>query len=420
MDQRAVRSWILYDWANSAFATTMMAAVLPIFYKEVAAVNLENHVSTAYWAYTNSIAMLLVAILSPVLGAVSDMTGYKMRILKWLVYPGILATGAFMFVGEGDYFLASLLFIIGVVGYSGGNSFYDSLLPDLVPEAKRDMVSSKGFAFGYVGGGILLAVDLLMIRKPELFGFADTLTATRATFVSVAIWWFVFSIPLFRTVKNRPVQMGLTYGGVVSSGFARTWGTLKTFKHYPELLKYIIAFWLFNDGISTVITMATAYGKEIGIGTSDLILALLITQFVGIPFTLLFGKIAEKMGSKTALYISLTIYVAVIILGYFMHSALDFYFLAVMVGFAQGGSQSIARSIYSRLIPAERSAEFFGFLSVSGKFSSIIGPAVFGWVGLMLGSSRFGILSLLLFFIGGILVLTTVNLEKGAREANLS
>ncbi len=419
MDKKAVRGWVMYDWANSAFATTMLATVLPIFYRDVAGSGLDETTATSLWGYMNSLAMLSVVLMIPVLGAVSDMTGLKMRFLRLFAYAGMAASACFLFVGEGDIVLASVLFIIGSAGFYGGNVFYDSLITDLAPLEKRDMLSSQGYAFGYIGGGILLAVNLAMIEGPQWFGFPDTLTATRAVFISVAVWWFVFSLPLFLRVKNRPATAVLKISQYASVGFGRIWATARRMKQYPELLKYLFAYWFFNDGINTVIIMAAAYGSEIGIGTSDLIKALLITQFVGIPFTLLFGKIAERAGSKRSLYISLSVYVVVICLGYFMESAWQFYALAILVGCVQGGSQSIARSIYSGLIPAERSAEFFSFLSISGKFASIIGPAVFGIVGQLTGSSRFGIVSLILFFAAGIILLTRVDLDKGQRQVQV-
>lgn len=417
MDKRAVRGWMMYDWANSAFAATMLAAVLPIFYMEVAASTVDHGLALSYWGYTNTVGMLLVAVLAPVLGAISDVSGWKMIFLRGFAYLGMLAAAGFVFVGKGDYLLASVLFILGIIGYSGGNTFYDSLLSDLVPRDKRDMVSAKGYTFGYIGGGILLAVNLLMIQKPAWFGLPDTLSGTRMAFASVAVWWFVFSLPLFRRVKIAAPDNRLHGIQYIKVGFGRLLNTFRHITGYRELLKYLIAFWLFNDGINTVINMATAYGKDIGIGTSDLITALLITQFVGIPFTLLFGKIAERLGAKNSLYISLSVYIVVVIAGYFMKTAMHFYILATIIGFVQGGSQSIARSIYSQLVPKNRSTEFFGFLSVSGKFSSMFGPFIFALVNQLTGSGRLGIVSLVVFFALGILVLSSVNMEKGIREA---
>jgi len=418
MDKKAVRAWLLYDWANSAFATTMMAAVLPIFYVSVAASTLgDEDRAASYWGLTQSLAMLFVAVMAPVLGAVADYSGYKLRFLRSFAYLGISSSALFAFVGHGDYVLASVLFIIATIGFSGGNGFYDALLPDLVPPEKRDYVSSKGYALGYVGGGILLLVNLAMIQKPALFGLPEGLAGTRIAFVTVAVWWLVFSLPLFRQVKDRPLAVGRPLREYGAVGFRRIWETFRRLPRYPELLKYFISYWFFNDGIATIITMATVYGATIGIGTQHLITALVITQFVGIPFTLLFGKIAERLGSKKSLYTSLSIYLLIVIFGYFMTSALHFYLLAAMVGFVQGGSQAVARSIFSRLIPASRSSEFFGFLSVSSKFSSMVGPFVFSIVGLWTGSSRLAILALALFFIVGIALLTRVDLGKGAREA---
>jgi UMF1 family MFS transporter len=418
MDNKKVRAWIYYDWANSAFATTMMAAVLPIFYVDTAALTLgDPNLALSYWGFTQTIAMLIAALIAPILGAYADYSGSKMRFLRIFSLMGILASAMFALVGEGDYLLASVIFIVGSVGFSSATSFYDALLPDLVPPEKRDMISSKGFAFGYIGGGLLLIVNLAMIQTPEIFGFPNKLVGVHVAFISVGVWWFVFSLPLFRHVKDTRLHTGKKIKEYTAIAFNRTWGTLKHISRYPELFKFIIAFWFFNDGISTIITMATAYGKTIGIGTTQLITALVITQFVGIPFTLLFGKIAERLGSKRSLYISLLIYTLIVILGYFMTSALHFYILAFMVGLVQGGSQAIARSIFSQMVPIGRSAEFFGFLNVSSRFSSIMGPFIFSLVSLLTGSARFGILSLILFFAVGILLLMKVNLEKGAKEA---
>jgi len=419
MDRKAVRAWILYDAANSAYVTTMVAAVLPIFYADVAGANLADHLKVSYWGYTQSIGVVIVALLAPVLGAIADVSGRKLHFLRFFTYLGVLATALFVFVGSGDWLLASLLVIAGTVGFSGGNVFYDSMLTDLVPPEKRDMVSSKGYMAGYVGGGLLLAINLLMIQKYEWFGLDSALQGTHLAFLSVALWWFMFSLPIFRHAGPHlpKAQIQARAAGYALAGFRRLIGTFGKIKRFPELLKYLLAFWLFNDGINTVITMATIYGKSIGIGTTDLIAALLITQFVAVPFTLLFGRFAERIGAKAALYVSLSVYVVIISLGYFMTSAAHFYGLAVMVGMVQGGSQAIARSIFSRLAPRRQSAEFFGFLSVSSKLSSSFGPFMFGLASQVFASSRAGILALLVFIVGGMLMLMTVNLTKGEREA---
>lgn len=417
MDHKAVRGWVMYDWANSAFATTMIAAVMPIFYSDVAGKMLDKTTATSYWSFTQSIAMFIVAVMAPVLGAIADMSGSKIRFLRFFSYMGMIASILMAFVGEGSYLLASVLIVIGIIGFAGGNVFYDSLLSDLVPREKRDFISSKGYAFGYIGGGVLLAVNLLMIMKPKWFMLPDTTTGISVSFASVGVWWFLFSRPLFRNVKARTNHTGLSVTDYAKTAFGRIGNTIREILRYPELIKFLLAFWFFNDAINTIITMATIYGREIGIGTTDLIAALLITQFVGIPFTLVFGKIAERLGSKPSLYISLSIYALISILGFFMQNSLHFYLLAILVGLVQGGSQAVARSVYSSLVPQDRTAEFFGFLSLSSKFASVLGPLVFGLVGLFTASSRWSILSLIVFFIVGILVLTRVDLEKGHRES---
>ncbi|GGA28167.1 MFS transporter [Paenibacillus physcomitrellae] len=428
MNKRSVRAWIMYDFANSAYATTVLAAVLPIFYSQVAASTLDSQTASSYLGYTHSIGMLFVALLAPILGAAADRSGKKGNFLRTFSLLGMVATLGFSFIGEGDWLAASTLLVLSTIGFAGANTFYDALLPDLVPSGKREYVSSQGYAYGYIGGGVLLAVNLLMIQKPEWFGLSDTLAGTRLAFASVAVWWLVFSIPLFRASSKPRIQTAA--GGRNStntrsdkaspadrSGFS---GLIKTFKElarYPQLLKFMVAFWFFNDGINTIILMATIYGTSIGIGSNDLILALLITQFVGFPCTLLLGKMAERFGAKRMLYYSLACYVLIVGLGYFMTSALHFYLLAGMVGLVQGGSQSLARSLFSELMPAKRTGEFFGFVNVTGKFSSIFGPFVFGLVGQITGSTRWGILSLLAFFVIGMALMAWSDMEKGRKDA---
>lgn len=417
MDRKIARAWMMYDWANSSFATTMIAAVLPVFYMSVAAANVPEHQAASYWSFTQTTAMILIAIMSPILGAVADYSRSKARFLRVFAYIGITASGLMFLAGEGDYLLVSILFVFGMIGFSGGNSFYDSLLPDVAPAEIRDDISAKGYMYGYIGGGILLAVNVVMLLMWEPLGFPSKVAATQAVFLTVAVWWFAFSVPTFRRVKDPVSETKQSVRFYAKEGFRRVFSTVRKIKHYPELLKYLVAFLFFNDGISTIISSAAIYGQTIGIATNDLIIALLITQFVGIPFTFIFGKIALRLGSKKSLYISLSVYVLVVFFGYFMTSALHFYILAFIVGMVQGGSQAIARSIYSKLIPAGRTSEFFGFLSLSDKVSASLGPALFGIVSLITHSTRLAILSILVFFVVGVILLTTVNLDKGYREA---
>jgi UMF1 family MFS transporter len=417
MDRKKVRAWILYDWANSAYATTMMAAVLPIFFVNVPGASVGEDTAASYWAYTQSAAMLILVVLSPILGAVADVSRSKVRLLAVFMGIGVLSTALYALVGEGDLTLAVWLTLLGVIGYNGSLTFYDALLGEIVPGDKRDRVSAQGYAYGYLGGGLLLAVNLTMIQQPGWFGLADASEGTRLAFVTVAAWWFLFTLPLFRRIKETGPQTAVKTADAMRLALLRLRDTFRNLRHYPELLKYLAAFWFFSDGIGTIIKMATVYGATIGIGSSHLILALLITQFVGLPFSLLFGRLAERFGAKASLYGALAVYVAITILGYFMTSAWQFYALAVMVGMVQGGSQALARSIFIRLIPEGRSAEYFGFMSIWSKFAGIVGPFVFGVVNQMMGSSRLGILALVAFFIIGIGLLMTVNIAKGEREA---
>ncbi len=420
MNKKTIFGWTMYDWANSAFATTIMAAVLPIFYTDVAGIYLEKTTATAYWSYTQSIAMLIVAVLAPILGATADYSRAKKKFLMFFVFMGSIATSLLYFANEGSYLYVSILFIFGMIAFSGGNVFYDAFLPEIAPLEKMDYISSKGYAFGYIGGGILLLINLMMIQNPALFHISDKLTATKLSFLSVGFWWILFSIPLFLYVREEkhPDKTKVKQESILTVGVKRVSKTFKDIRKYQELLKFIIAFWLYNDGISTIIKMATIYGREIGIGADSLIKALLITQFVGIPFSLLFGKLAGKIGSKKSLYITLYTYVLIVILGYFMQSAIHFYILAIMVGLVQGGSQAISRSIFGSMVPVKKTAEFFGFYSISSKFAAIFGPFLFGIVGQLTGSSRNGIISLVLFFIVGIFLLSKVDIKKGQQEAN--
>lgn len=419
LDKRAVKAWIMYDWANSAYATTVLAAVLPVFYASVAAATLDADTAASYLAYTHSVGMLCVALLTPLLGALSDLSGRKGDFLRVFAITGMIATLGFSTVGEGDWLLASALLVISTIGFAGGNTFYDAMLPDLVSADRREMISSKGYAYGYIGGGLLLAVNMLMIQQPEWFGMGSTLAGTRLAFISVALWWLLFSIPLFRHAPRRPAapDMPGSWKGYAEVGIRRLRQTFRQMLRFPQLIRMLVAFWFFNDGINTIILMATIYGTSIGIGTADLMLALLLTQFIGFPCTLLLGAWAQRWGAKQVLMLSLSIYVCIVVLGYFMTEAIHFYMLAGLVGVVQGVSQSTARSLFSNLMPSGRTGEYFGFVNITGKFSSIFGPFVFGWVGQITGSSRWGILSLLFFFLAGMAVLMTVKVGQGMNDA---
>jgi len=418
--KRAIWGWAMYDWANSAFATTILAAVLPTFYKTVAAEGLPQYLSTAYWAYTNFIAVLLVALSSPVLGAIADYSQRKKRFLFSFFLLGVLGTACLYFVDRGDWVLASLFFIVGFIGFGGGEVFYNSFLPIIAKQDEMDRVSTLGYAMGYLGGGLLLAVNVLMIMKPELFGIPSKLIATRICFITVAVWWAVFSIPTFLWIKEPGVGgEKVSIGEYVAIGFRRFVHTFQKIKQHKEAFKFLLAYWLYNDGIGTIIKMAVAYGTEIGIRTQDLILAILITQFVGIPFTMLFGRLTKYIGTKRGIYITLFVYSGIVIWGFFLQHAWEFYALAIIVGMVQGGAQALSRSFFGNIIPKENAAEFFGFYALSGKFASVLGPLVFGVVAQITRHGRYAVFVLLAFFIAGIYLLSRVDEEAGRREAEI-
>ena len=418
--KKIVNAWCMYDWANSAFATTIMAAVLPTFYSSVASVNLEANVATAYWGYTTSIAMLIVAVSAPILGAMADYTASKRRFLAGFAILGIVFTCLLVLVSTGDWLLCAALYILGSIGFSGANVFYDSLLPHVAKPEEIDQVSTKGYALGYLGGGLLLAVNIAMIMFWDILGFPSQELATRWTFVTVGIWWAIFSIPIFRHVPEPEVGAQVPREERISpvvAGVRRVVNTFRDIKKYRQLFKFIVAFWLYNDGIGTIIKMATIYGTEIGIGQTDLIGALLLTQFVGIPFSFAFGSLAKRIGSKRSIYLGLGVYTLISVWGYFMHSALEFWLLAGLVGLVQGGSQALSRSLFGSMCPKAKTGEFFGFYDVSSKFAGIAGPFLFAVVGQLTGSSRLSIVSLIVFFIGGALLLTRVDEKEGVRIA---
>ena len=420
LHRRELRGWALYDWANSAFATVIGAAVFPIFYANVAAADLPANEATARYAFTASIALALMALLMPVLGAVADYLGVKKRLLGMFLALGALATATMFFIGRGDWVFASALFVLGNVGLSGANVFYNSLLPHIAREGEVDRVSSAGYALGYLGGGLLLAINLAWILFPETIGLADAEVATRLSFVSVAVWWAGFSIPLFRCVPEPPRRLerdevaGLN---PVRVGVTRLVKTFRKIRGYRHAFLFLLAFLAYNDGIGTINGMAAAYGTEIGLARFHLIGAILAAQFVGMPCTFLTGVLAGRLGAKRTLYLALSAYVVISGLAYFMTTALHFYALAILVGAVVGGSQALSRSLYASLIPRHKSAEFFAFLTVGSKFAGILGPAIFGWVSLLAGSSRLSILAIMAFFVIGMALLTRVDVPVGQRAA---
>src|SRR5919112_5110960 len=428
LDRPELRAWAMYDWAASAMQTTVMVAVFPIYFVKVAGHGLPEGGATQRLAAINSIALVVIALLSPVLGAMSDYGGSKKRFLAAFMLVGVAAVAGMWLVHTGNVGLASWLFVLSLIGAAGSFVFYESLLPHIARGPEIDRVSTAGYALGYVGGGLLLTLNLAWIQKPAWFGLpagpgldesAATLPA-RLAFVSVAVWWLVFSIPLFRRVpepravlvpnqrrEENPVRMA----------FVRLAETFRELRSYRNAFLLLLAFLIYNDGIQTIIKMATAYGTEIGIGQSALIGAILLVQFVGIPCSFLFGMVAGRIGAKRAIFLGLAAYTAISVLGYFMKTAAHFYILAGLVGMVQGGTQALSRSLFASMIPQHKSGEFFGFFSVFEKFAGIFGPLIFAGTIAATGSSRNAILSVIVFFAVGAILLALVDIDEGRRIA---
>jgi MFS transporter, UMF1 family len=418
LGRRDLRAWAMYDWANSAFQTTIIAAIFPIYFQKVAAADLPGPVATSRFAWATTWSILIVAVITPLLGAVADYAAMKKKLLGVFLAIGAVATGAMYFITRGDWLFALVLFVIGNVGVAGSIVFYESILPHLVGQEELDRVSSAGYAVGYIGGGVLLAINVLMMSRPGLFGLPSREIAVRASLASVAVWWVVFSIPLFRDVPEPPRRLEAdeqASANVISTAARRLLETFFELRIYRQAFIFLLAFLLYNDGIQTIIRMATIYGTEIGIDDNAMIAALLVTQFIGIPFAFLFGMFADRIGAKAAVFVGLGVYAVITVLGYFMHSAAEFFALAILVGMVQGGTQALSRSLFASMIPRHKSSEFFAFFSVFERYAGILGPAIFAWVVEHSGTSRNAILSVLAFFILGAALLTLVDVESGRR-----
>jgi UMF1 family MFS transporter len=362
--------------------------------------------------------MLLVALAGPALGALADVTHWKKLLTGVFTLLGIAASMSLVWVKGSAYWAGSLVFAVGIIGFAGANVFYESLLPHVAREADLDRVSTKGYALGYVGGGILLVLNLLWLSHPTWFFMPNQDFALRACFVSVGVWWALFSWPLFRNVPEPESARGkCRTGNVFKESFGQLGRTLRQLGRYRQLTLFLVAFWIYNDGISTIIKLAVAFGDEIGIGQNDLMLALVITQFVGIPCAFAFGRLGPWLGTKRAIFVGISVYVLICVFGFFMKTATQFYALAIMVGLVQGGTQALSRSMFARMVPKGQSAEFFGFFSTGEKFAGILGPFLFGLIAQLTGSSRWGILSVTLFFFIGAFVLLWVDEAEGQRVA---
>jgi len=413
---RELRAWALYDWANSVFMTTGLQ-VFPIYFRSVAAAELTPAQATERFAIATSLSIAIVAALSPLLGALADVAACKKRMLAAFAFLGAAAMGATYFVGRGDWLGGATLFVLANIGAVASIVFYNSLLPHIARPDEMDRVSTAGFALGYVSGGLVLALNLATIQRPELFGIPDREAAFRLSFLSAALWWAFFTLPVLRRVPEPPRAVDGGAGGVLPSAIARLRRTLAEARRHPDALLVLVAFLVYNDGINTIIRMATTYGSEIGIPAPSLILAILMVQFVGVPFAFLFGQLAGRIGPKRAILLALAVYVGIALLGFRMTTARDFFVLAFLVGAVMGGAQALSRSLFASMVPPAKSAELFGFFGVFDKFGGVIGAALFALMLRLTGSSRPAILAVAAFFVIGAAILSRVDVERGRRTA---
>ncbi len=418
MSERSkVWSWALYDWANSAFATVIMAGFFPIFFREFWAVGRASTETTFLLGAANSGASLLIVVAAPILGAIADQGFGKKRFLGAFALLGIGASGTLFFIGEGHWLPALLCYATALIGFSGSIVFYDAMLVDVAPESKWDRVSAFGYALGYLGGGALFAFNVLMTLKPHWFGLADAAEAVRYAFLMVACWWMLFSIPLFLNIREPDAVTTRPASSRVLSGFRELASTFGHLRRYRHAFVFLGAYWLYIDGVDTIVRMAVDYGLALGIGANDLIAALLITQFVGFPAAVVFGRLGERFGPKRGIFLAIAVYFGVILWAYRMASPWEFYLMAGVIGLVQGGIQALSRSFYARLIPQHRATQFFGFYNMLGKFAAVIGPVLMGWTAVLTGDARASILSVAVLFFGGALLLALVDPQEGQRMA---
>ncbi len=432
-DKKSILAWSFYDWGNSAFATTAMGVFLPILFRELTAGQLTDNDITFWYGIGTGLVSLIVAIMAPFLGAAADRMGGKKKFLFLFALLGIVMTGSVALIQAGMWIAGLVIFALAGMGFEGANVFYDSLLPSVASENKRHYVSSLGFSLGYLGGGILLLVNLIIYAAPQLFGlpFAkESLQGLQLNLLSVAIWWAVFSIPIAFLVKEPPVENKVPFGKAIGAGWQQIKTTFRDVRKLKYVALFLVAYWLYIDGVGTIIKMAVLYGGNVGVNQTIMGLTFLIVQLVAFPMTMLYHLFAKRIGVKRAILIAIIGYSVITIFGFFMTGSTMFIVLGVMVGCFQGGIQALSRSAYSQLIPIDKSAEFYGFFDMIGKFASIIGPVLMGVVPVLVEpilppalqseAFRFGILAIIILFIIGGLLLTRVDFEAGARIAKES
>ncbi|MCB0377806.1 MAG: MFS transporter [Bdellovibrionales bacterium] len=406
---RPVISWAMYDWGNSAFATTVVAAFFPIFYKKYWSAGLEATESTFYLGTTMSIAALLFAMVAPFLGSIGDIKGWQKRGLVAFALFGACCCGLFFFIPQGQWQGALLVYGLSWLGFTGGNLFYDSLLVSVTDSKHYNVVSGLGYGLGYLGGGLLVVVNAMMVTQPAMFGLESPAEGVRWAFLSVGVWWLVFTIPLIiyvREVKATP------NGQDALSGVREVLKTLSKVRENKAIFIFLIAYFFYIDGVHTIYKMAVDFALSIGMESSDLIKAIVLVQFVGFPATIAMSYLAHKIGTRKGIFLGLFVYCLVCSVGAFIQTPTHFFILATALGLVQGGVQALSRSLFGQMIPHEHAAEYYGFYNMFGKFSAVLGPFLVGLTSLMFHSPRLSLLAILVLFIIGMVLLAKVPLEK--------
>ena len=400
------KSWVLYDWANSAYSIAITTALLPIFFKMMTkSAGIEASDSTAYLAYVNSAASIAMAVLAPVLGTIADYRDYKKRFFAFFFGVGVIFTASLALVPDGNWKLLLAFYMLTCIGFAGANVFYDAFLIDVAENKKMDAISSKGYAYGYIGSTIPFILGIAVVYMHESLGITEAF-AYQAAFVITALWWGLFTIPFMRHVKQR-YFLPREPKPVIKS-FKRIYRTFRNIKRYRQAFLFLLAYFFYIDGVDTIIRMAGAYGDDMGIGSIDLLIILLATQFVAFPFALLYGRLSEKFTGKKMIIVAICIYIAICLYAFQLKTVTEFWILAMLVASSQGGIQALSRSYFGKLIPKENSNEFFGFYNIFGKFAAILGPVILGAVTQITGSSKYGVLSIAVLFVTGLILLLRV------------
>jgi UMF1 family MFS transporter len=412
LTRRPVIAWALCDWANSAFATTVMAGFFPVFFKSYWNTGVEATESTFRLGLANGLGSLIIALLAPIVGAIADKGGARVRLLLLFTFLGSAMTAALYLVPQGHWVAAMVLYIAASLGFWHGNQFYDSLLTDVSEPREYDLVSGYGYALGYLGGGLLFLVNVLMVTMPEHFGIANAADAVRISFLTVGVWWIVFTLPVLWFVREEGAQNALPAGAAIRAGFRELASTFHHVRGNRPLLWFLLAYWFYIDGVNTIIKMAVDYGMSLGLEQKSLIAALLMVQFIGFPAALAFGWFGQKVGPKVGIYVGIAVYTGAACYAYFLTNETQFFGLAVVIGLVQGGVQSLSRSLFGRLVPEGKAGEFFGFYNMMGKAAAILGPLLTGTVALLTHDSRLAIVSITILFVIGAFFLSRVQIER--------